>query len=70
MPKYPDNYIRCKYCEWKTLRFRGKKTGFATLRMHVFDEHPEGKDALLQLDEEYNKSEIPATIPKLTGRVI
>ena len=34
-----DPYLRCRYCAWKTLRFRGKKRGEPTLRLHVLEEH-------------------------------
>ncbi len=35
----PSPYIHCRYCPWKTLRFRGKKRGEPALRNHVVDEH-------------------------------
>ena len=36
-----SNLIRCAYCSWTTMRFRGrgKKRGERKLRMHVLDEH-------------------------------
>ena len=42
-----SNVIRCAYCRWTTLRFRGRKTydfrgmsyGERQLRLHVIDEH-------------------------------
>ena len=45
----PNNRIRCAYCPWTTLRFRGKKTydhrgmsyGERQLRHHVLIEHEE-----------------------------
>ena len=39
------NRIGCRYCEWQTLRFCGKKHGEAALRLHVIENH---KEAYLQ----------------------
>ena len=44
-----SNLIRCAYCPWTTMRFRGRKTydfrgmsyGERQLRQHVLDEHEE-----------------------------
>ena len=42
-----SNLIRCAYCSWTTMRFRGrgKKYGECRLRLHVLDEH---EDVYLQ----------------------
>lgn len=33
------NSIKCRYCDWRTLRFRGKQRGEGALRVHVIEEH-------------------------------
>lgn len=33
------NLIVCRYCGWRTLRFRGKKHNERHLRFHVLTEH-------------------------------
>ncbi len=39
MPPEARNLIRCRYCDWNTLRFRGKRSGERALRLHVVTEH-------------------------------
>jgi hypothetical protein len=51
------NYIRCKFCEWKTPKWRGPKNGpskaFARLRAHIKLEHNDKLDDILQGHEEF-----------------
>ena len=36
------NRIKCKFCSWSTIRFRGRKlVGEGNLRLHVVEEHQE-----------------------------
>jgi len=44
--KYPTDYIKCKFCNWKTKRWRTNKKGqrihgYASLERHVEINHPE-----------------------------
>lgn len=32
-------YIKCRYCDWYTLRLRGKKPGAGALEAHVIAAH-------------------------------
>lgn len=38
MTKHP-NRIKCRYCDWTTYRFKGKKHGEGLLREHILAAH-------------------------------
>lgn len=39
MPYRNDPYLHCRFCDWKTLRFAGKRMGTPKLDYHVKDKH-------------------------------
>lgn len=59
-----NNRIRCKFCDWSTLRFfktRGGKLNhgaYERLKMHMEDNHMDELDAIEQrLEKEYDDEE-------------
>lgn len=46
-PLRKDPYLHCRFCAWKTLRFRGRHHGIAQLMRHVDEAHLEEWVALL-----------------------
>lgn len=48
-----SNIIKCKFCEWKVTKWRGKKSGpnlaFLRLRNHIKASHPDVDDNLADL---------------------
>jgi hypothetical protein len=48
----PRNLMKCRYCDWTTLRFRGKRHGEYRLRKHVLLCHEDAYLAAQGLDGE------------------
>jgi hypothetical protein len=47
MARKHSEYVRCRYCDWKTVRFytnkhgKVKQTGLSRLEWHMYDKHPD-----------------------------
>lgn len=51
-----DSYLRCKFCEWKKLKWRGyrkpNKKAIEDLKYHISQEHPDKYDEINKLLQE------------------